>query len=92
MYLRKGNQDSLGSGAGDVAHLVECLPSMREVLASIPQRGINQAWWHALCNTSIWEVRVGGARVPGHPLTNQLEASLSYVNLSLNKGSGGGGR
>lgn len=49
-------------GAGDLAQLVECLPSMYDSLDSIPRTTKTE---HSGANTSTWELEVGGSGVQG---------------------------
>lgn len=44
-YAQQDNDQKFKVRAGDITWWVECLPSMHEVLGSIPQYHIDQAWW-----------------------------------------------
>lgn len=49
-------------GAGDLAQLVECLPSMHDSLGLIPSTTKTR---HGGVNISTWELEAGGSGVQG---------------------------
>lgn len=61
-------RENHGGGAGDAAHLVECLLNMHETPGSthaLPQVGVVA---HT-CNPSPWKVEVEDSEIQGYPAT-----------------------
>lgn len=71
-----------GSWTGDVAQLVECLPSIHKALGSIPSMANTGSNYQA-CWPCTWEVEAGGAEVREYPkLHSQFEPNLIHEALS----------
>lgn len=49
--------------AGGIAQLIEGLPSVHEVLVSIPSPGQNQVFEHMSVSLDIWKVEAGGSEM-----------------------------
>lgn len=66
--------ESLRERAGDAAGLAERLPSMQEVLGSIPRHHINLRG-----NPGTGEAETGGPKVHDHRLCSEFESCLAFV-------------
>lgn len=66
-------------GAGNVAQLMECLPSIPRALGWFPASHNLSMVEHAF-NSGTWVVEAGRSKTQGHPLLrSEFETSLGYI-------------
>lgn len=76
--------------AGKAAQWAECLPTMQELLGSIPAL-LKLGMVAHTCDLSMWKVEKDAAEVQGHPwLKSKFKARLGYIVACLKRGTGGG--